>query len=148
MSMRSMSGSIVSLQLCVGHREPMKSVESARMTAGLGIEGDRHAVSRGARTARQVLLIDTETLNGFGLAIGDVRENITTSGIDIHALEAGQRLSLGDEAVLEITGNCDPCSRMDELRDGLRVSLEGQRGMLATVIEGGEIAVGQTVGLA
>ena len=49
-----MSGSIVSIQLCVGHRDPMKSVESARMIENYGIEGDRHAVSEGIRTKRQV----------------------------------------------------------------------------------------------
>ena len=57
-----MSGSVISIQLCVGHRDPMKSVESARMIENYGIEGDRHAVSEGVRTKRQVLLTDEETL--------------------------------------------------------------------------------------
>ena len=138
-------GTIVSIYLCTGHRDPMKSVDSAEMTAGFGIEGDRHAVSEGVRTARQVLLMDEETLAKFGLNSGDVRENITTSGIDMHSIEAGQRVALGDSAVVEITGFCTPCARMDEIRDGLRVELEEQRGMLATVIEGGPIAVGDSV---
>ena len=140
-----MSGSIVSIQLCVGHRDPMKTVESAYVRAGFGIEGDRHAVSEGVRTARQVLLIDQETLDRFGLDRGVVRENITTSGIDLHSLQPGQNLSLGDEVVLEITGHCAPCERMDEVRDGLREALEGQRGMLATVTRSGPIAVGHEV---
>ena len=138
-------GTIVSIYLCTGHRDPMKGVESAEMTAGYGIEGDRHAVSEGVRTARQVLLMDEETLAKFNLSSGDVRENITTSGIDMHSIEAGQRVSLGDSAVVEITGFCTPCARMDEIRDGLRVELEEQRGMLATVIQGGSISVGDTV---
>ena len=140
-----MSGSIISIQLCVGHRDPMKSVESARMTAGYGIEGDRHAVSEGVRTKRQVLLTDEETLAKFGLSRGDIRENITATGIDIHSLKEGDRVSLGGDAVVEITGHCAPCARMDEIRDGLRVALEGQRGMLATVITGGEVSVGDRV---
>ncbi len=140
-----MSGSIVSIQLCVGHRDPMKTVESANMREGFGIEGDRHAVSEGVRTARQVLLIDQETLERFGLSRGEVRENVTTSGIDLHSLQPGQCLALGEEAVVEITGHCAPCGRMDEIRDGLREVLEGQRGMLATVLRGGAIAVGHPV---
>ncbi len=140
-----MNGSIASIQLCVGHREPMKTVESAQMRTGYGIEGDRHAVSDGPRTARQVLLIDEETLEKFELSRGDVRENITTSGVDLHSLEEGQRLGLGKDAVVEITGHCAPCSRMDELRDGYQQALEGHRGMLASVVRGGEIAVGQDV---
>ncbi len=138
-------GTIVSIYLCTGHRDPMKSVESADMTAGFGIEGDRHAVSEGVRTARQVLIMDEETLGKFSLSSGDVRENITTSGIDMHSVEAGQRVSLGDSAVVEITGFCTPCARMDEIRDGLRVELEEQRGMLATVIQSGSISVGDAV---
>ena len=46
-------------------------------------------------------------------------------------------MALGDSAVVEITGFCTPCARMDEVRDGLRVELEEQRGMLATVIRRG-----------
>ncbi len=140
-----MSGSVVSIQLCVGHRDPMKSVESARMRAGYGIEGDRHAVSEGVRTKRQVLLTDEETLAKFGLSRADIRENITTSGIELHSLREGDRISLGDDAVVEITGHCAPCARMDEIRDGLRVALEGQRGMLASVISGGTVSVGDEV---
>jgi MOSC domain-containing protein YiiM len=36
---------------------------------------------------------------------------------------------------------------MDALREGLRAELEGKRGMLAHVVESGEVAVGDTVEL-
>ena len=140
-----MAGSIVSIQLCVGHRDPMNVVESARMREGYGIEGDRHAVSEGLRTKRQVLLIDQETLSKFELSPGEVRENITTSGIDLHSLSEGQRLALGDEAVVEITGHCAPCSRMDEIREGYSTALEGHRVCWHHVVRGGQVAVGHTV---
>jgi MOSC domain-containing protein YiiM len=42
---------------------------------------------------------------------------------------------------------CDPCHRMDELRQGLRAELQGKRGMLARVVEGGEVAVGDEIEL-
>ena len=42
---------------------------------------------------------------------------------------------------------CDPCRRMDELRQGLRAELDDKRGMLARVLEGGEVAVGDAVQL-
>jgi MOSC domain-containing protein YiiM len=42
---------------------------------------------------------------------------------------------------------CDPCARMDALRDGLRAELEGKRGMLAKIVESGEVAVGDPVEL-
>ena len=136
---------VVSLQLCVGHREPMKVVESVSARAGFGIEGDRHATSEGARKLRQVLLMDEGTLEAFGLSHGQVRENITTSGIELSSLREGQRLALGGDAVLEITGPCAPCGRMDEVRPGLRRELEGRRGMLALVVKGGAIGVGDSI---
>ena len=42
---------------------------------------------------------------------------------------------------------CDPCDRMDQLRPGLRSLLEDRRGMLAHVVAGGEIAVGDAIEL-
>ena len=123
----------------------MEVVDSATFVAGFGIKGDRHAVKSGARTARQVLLMDEQTLEGFGLVQGQVRENVTIDDVDLHDMESGQRLALGDQVVLEITGHCAPCERMDEVRPGLREELEGQRGMLATVITGGLVSVGDVV---
>jgi MOSC domain-containing protein YiiM len=123
----------------------MQVVANATFVAGFGIEGDRHAVRSGARTARQVLLMDEQTLEGFGLVHGHVRENVTVADVDLHELEAGQRLALGDQVVVEITGHCNPCERMDEIRPGLREELDGQRGMLATVITGGLASVDDVV---
>ncbi|MFP6652416.1 MAG: MOSC domain-containing protein [Dehalococcoidia bacterium] len=140
-----MVAEIISLQICVGHREPMNTVDSARFIEGFGIEGDRHAVKSGARTVRQVLLMDEDTLEGFGLGIGQVRENVTVRGIDLHEVPAGQRLALGDDVVVEITQFCAPCERMEEVRPGLREELFEQRGMLATVISGGAVNVGDQV---
>ena len=140
-----MVAEIISLQICVGHREPMNPVDSATFIEGFGIEGDRHAVKSGARTIRQVLLMDEDTLEGFGLGIGQVRENVTVRGIDLHEVPAGQRLALGDDVVVEITQFCAPCERMDEVRPGLREELFEQRGMLATVISGGAVNVGDQV---
>ena len=136
---------IVSLQICVGHREPMRVAESTSVIAGYGLDGDRHAGSGGARKLRQVLLMDEETLETFSLSHGEVRENITTSGIGLASLHEGQRLALGEEVVLEISGHCNPCARMDEIRPGLRRELEGRRGMLASVVRGGTINVGDAI---
>ena len=60
-------------------------------------------------------------------------------------MSEGQRLALGDEVVLQITGDCAPCARMDEIRPGLREELEGQRGVLAFVVQGGAIKVGDAI---
>ena len=138
-------GRIVSLQLCVGHRKPMLKVKSSKLITGFGIDGDRHASSEERRIRRQVLLMDDETLQQFGLAHGEIRENVTISGVDFTSLSEGVKVALGDDVLLDITGDCDPCPRMDEIRSGLQDELQGQRGLLCYVTQGGDIRIGDAV---
>jgi len=132
---------VVGLRICSRYREPMISVRSVRAVENLGLEGDRHAK---VDSKRQVLFIESETLEKLGLEEGQVKENVTTRGIALMSLPVGTRLRVG-EAVFEITGECHPCSRMDELRPGLRETLGGQRGMLARVMQSGTIDVGDAI---
>lgn len=120
----------------------MQGVPSANLVEGLGIEGDKHA---SAASTRQVLLADKEALDAVGVLPGTIKENITVEGIDVMRLPAGTRVRLGRSAVLEINAVCEPCFRMDEIRDGLRAELEGRRGMLARVVHGGAISVGDSI---
>ena len=142
---QSNEGSVVSMRLNVGSRKPMKEVDSARVITGQGIEGDRHLKEDGSRSRRQILLMDRETLGNFSLDDGIIRENITVVGMDFASLEAGDRVSIGEDVVLEITGECEPCARMDEIRSGLQHELDGRRGMLAYAENGGLISVGDVI---
>jgi MOSC domain-containing protein YiiM len=136
-----MPGIVTAIHLCVGSRQPMKRVESAEARGDFGLWGDRHAR---AGHARQVLLMEQEVLDLLGLEPGIVRENVTTRGIALTGLPAGTRLRAGG-ALLEITGPCQPCARMDEIRPGLKDHLEGRRGMLCRVLEGGPVKSGDAV---
>jgi MOSC domain-containing protein YiiM len=116
--------------------------ERIRATAGEGLEGCAHANP----PKREVLFASIEHLQSVGVEPGAIRENLTVEGTDVEKWPIGQRVRAG-EAVFEITMVCDPCHRMDELRQGLRAELEGKRGMLARIVESGEIAVGDPVEL-
>ncbi len=134
------------INISKSHFGDMESQANARVIEDLGIEGDRYAIKRGMnRAKRQVLLMDKETLEILGLTPGTVRENITTRDMDIYSLTPGQKVRIGAEVELEITELCNPCERMDEIRQGLREELEGRRGMLTRVAKGGDIAVGDTI---
>ena len=139
--MENKAGTITSLQICTAHRAPMQQKESLRAISDLGLEGDHHAKQG---SARQVLFMDEETLIAFGLSAGRVRENITTRGIELKTLAPGTRLRVGG-AVFEITKSCSPCEFIEDIRPGLRAEMEGQRGMLARVIDGGEMHVGDAI---
>ena len=139
-------GKVVSLRLCVGSRDPMEEVDLAVVLAGKGIEGDRHNLNEdGVKPKRQILLMERETLSRFQLDDGVIRENITLEGLELSSLADGDRVSVGSDVVLQITGECEPCSRMDEIRQGLQVELKGQRGMLAYAESGGAISVGDSI---
>ncbi len=122
----------------------MRPVPWAMLTAGVGLDGDKHA---SAASKRQVLLADKEALDSLDLPPGTIKENVTVEGLDVMALSVGTRLGLGAAVVLEITSVCDPCFRMDEIRAGLKGELEGRRGMNSRVITGGRIAVGDAIAI-
>ncbi|MGI8862331.1 MAG: MOSC domain-containing protein [Gaiellaceae bacterium] len=107
-----------------------------------GLEGCAHANP----PRREVLLASKEHLDAVDVEPGAIRENVTVEGADVQTWPVGQRVKIG-AALLEITMVCDPCHRMDELRDGLRAELDDKRGMLAHVVEGGEIALGDPIDL-
>ena len=121
----------------------MDGVERANAIAGHGLEGCAHARPG---TKREVLFASAEHLRAVGVEPGAIRENLTVEGDNVHEWPIGQRVRAGG-ATFEITMECDPCYRMDELRPGLRAELEGRRGMLARVVEGGEVARGDQVEL-
>src|SRR2546430_9154366 len=117
----------------------MRLVSTANLITGLGIEGDKHAV---ATSDRQVLLADQEALDEVGVEPGTIKENLTVEGLHVMGLAVGTRVRLGDSAVLVITKICEPCFRMDEIRMGLKDELEGRRGMVARVVNGGGRPIG------
>jgi MOSC domain-containing protein YiiM len=116
--------------------------ERRQAIEGFGLEGCAHANP----PKREVLFVSKEHLEAVGVEPGQIRENITVEGDDVEKWPIGQRVRAGG-AEFEITMVCDPCHRMDELREGLRAELQGRRGMLARVTQSGEIAVGDQVSL-
>jgi MOSC domain-containing protein YiiM len=129
------------LFVAVARRKSMQPVEQVEVIANRGFAGCEHG-RPGSR--RQVLLVESETLAQFGLSPGVLRENIATEGLRHRNLFAGQRLIIGD-AILQITGPCEPCQRLEEIRSGLQQELDGRRGTLCRVIKGGTITSGDCI---
>jgi MOSC domain-containing protein YiiM len=134
-------------------REAARRVERTQALAGIGLADDRLGQRGEAElSTRQVTLIQAEHL-GVIAALARVasvdpvalRRNLVVSGLNLLALK-NARLQVGDGAVLEIVGPCQPCSRMEEaIGPGGYAAMRGHGGMTASVIEGGPIAVGDAV---
>ena len=73
-----------------------------------------------------------------------VRRNIVVRGINLGSLK-GKRFQIGT-ATLEYSGECHPCSRMEEsLGFGGYNAMRGHGGITARVIAGGIIRTGDSV---
>lgn len=137
--------------------------DSIVLRKGLGIEGDAHCgplVKHRYDAQRdptrpnlrqihliQAELIDDLTRKGYAVRPGDLGENISTRGIDLMALPVGTRLSIGREAIVEITGLRSCCVQIDTFSPGMlreiiaRVDgrLVRKGGIMGIVLEGGEV---------
>ncbi|MBW3620167.1 MAG: MOSC domain-containing protein [Actinobacteria bacterium] len=135
-------------------RGPVESVPSVRAVAGLGLEGDHRAVRREPDPAakRQVTLIQGEHLPvvaaiaGTDVAPADLRRNLVIEGVNLASVH-GRRFSIGT-VVLEATGPCHPCSRMEEtIGPGGFQAMRGHGGITARIVTDGTLAVGDEVRL-
>ena len=133
-------GTIVAIHIAEIKGEDSVAVNSAAAVSGEGLENDR---SRNPANLRQVLVMDKETLDEFKLVPGQIKENITTSGLDLS--KPGNVFFVGDNVTLEATGLCDPCHKMDVIEDGLQEALDGKRGILSIVLNGGTFNVGDSI---
>jgi MOSC domain-containing protein YiiM len=137
-----MTGKIVSLYMKVKHGERMQPAKSLEAESGMGILGD---VSYG-RAKRQVLFVELETLDEFGLVPGQVRENVTVSGFKLAGLAPGSQLQVG-QALFVVVGDWAPCQQMEGIRPGLQEEINGRRGTLCRVVNGGSLKEGDQVAL-
>ena len=138
-------GTITNLHIARVKGTPSDPVQEATAISGLGLEGDRSSYEG---NTRQVLFVDKEILDGAGLVPGQVKENITVTGMNVSQVQPGQVFTIGDNVTLEAVGDCEACGKMDAIRMGLMDEIQGKRGMLAKVINGGSIKVGDSVTIA
>lgn len=149
-----MAGTLAGIARHARPRGAMEVLERVRVTVEGGLDGDfRGAVKPGGKGRRQVTLIERCDWDAAMAALGTDhhwsarRANLLVEGVDLPQLP-GARVRIGP-VLLEITGECDPCSRMEEIEPGLKAALtpDWRGGALARVIEGGALAVGDTIGI-
>ena len=126
----------------------MEAVDVAEAVTGKGLVGDRYV---GASGKRGITLVQAEHLPVIAalaghpsIAAATLRRNLVVAGIPLVALK-DRRFRIG-EVLLEGTGPCDPCSRMeDALGAGGYNAMRGHGGICARIVEGGVIRPGDRV---
>lgn len=129
--------------------ESMLALEAVQINCGTGLEGDRF--SGRAESPRQVTLIQQEHLAVIAACLGResvdpalLRRNIVVSGINLLALKDKQ-FHIGD-VLLEFTGACHPCSKMERaLGAGGYNAMRGHGGITTRVVEAGIIRLADSI---
>jgi MOSC domain-containing protein YiiM len=134
-------------------RGPMETTGRVMVTRDLGLQGDfRGGVVPGKSGRRQVSLIEAESWAAAMAELGteipweERRANLLVQGLRLPR-EAGAVIAIGAGLRIEVTCECDPCSRMEVLAEGLKAALmpDWRGGICTKVIAPGEIAVGDEI---
>lgn len=145
---RSFTGRVEWIGIAREKKGVIQVMQSARLVAGQGIEGEHHF---GRRPLRQITLIQREHIGVVSTLLGReklspelFRRNIVVSGINIAAL-IGRKFLVGD-VILEGTNECPPCARMEEnLGVGGYEAMLAHGGITASVVSGGEVSVNDVI---
>lgn len=116
-------------------------VDSMRLLAGSGAEGDRHL---DPLSPRQLLLASCASYADLLLPPQALRENLLLDD-DVDRLPSGTVLQIGDEAKVRLMFACEACGRLDLHGERLAARIGARRGVLARVVEGGVIRPGDPV---
>lgn len=154
-------GQLEAIILRPARRVPAIQMHQTVAIAGVGLKDDRRGIDHDPAISkisnRQVTLIQAEHIAVIAklmrlpdLLATSLRRNLVVSGINLLAIKPlfahqKQYLHIGD-VILEVTGICAPCSRMEEiLGEGGYNAMRGHGGVNARVIQGGELTVGNSV---
>ena len=154
-------GRLELIALRPARNQPAVAVQAVEAVAGRGLVGDRSAArssSAASGSKRQVTLIQAEHLAVIAALTGrdlvdalDLRRNLVVSGLNLQAARSLFKdqalwLRIGDQVILEVTGPCEPCSKMEAtLGDGAYNAMRGHGGITARVLVGGAMTLGDEV---
>jgi hypothetical protein len=165
------AASVAAVASAPRHRFIKSLQDQLVLTEGHGAEDDAHAGVHvrhrylahrrpNLPNLRQVHLIPEELFDalrrdGYDVGPGALGENITTRGIELEVLPCRTLLSVGREAMLELTGLRTPCVLIDRFCRGLKGKLimppsadvPFRAGVFAIVRSGGTVTAGDRIRL-
>jgi hypothetical protein len=156
-------GRVEAIVLRPERQQPAHFVSEVQAEPGLGLIGDRRSVAMRVGLEvrkRELTMFQSEHLPVLARWCGlesleatRLRRNLVVSGINLLAMRSPfpdlqLEWQIGEHVCLEVTGSCDPCSRMEsELGHGGYNALRGHGGVTARLLAGGTIHVGDRVQL-
>jgi MOSC domain-containing protein YiiM len=124
-----------------------KAVTEGILKEDYGLVGDAHA---DCCTHRQVSLLAMESIDrmrklGFQVGPGDFAENLTTEGSELVSLPIGTRISIGEDALLEVSQIGKECHTGCAIYQEIGRCVMPREGIFARVIHGGCVRAGHDV---
>ena len=125
---------------------PKADVTRGSLDVGFGLRDDAH----GGDWHRQVSLLSIEqieTMKAKGLDVGpgSFAENLTTKDFYLGAVKVGDRLKVGDSAVVEVTQIGKECHTRCAIYNKVGECIMPEQGVFARVIAGGEVKAGDPI---
>ena len=144
-------GRVVWMGVRPAHEVAMVEMARIEVIEARGLVGDRASKAR-VGGKRQVTLLQAEHLSVIAKLTGHadiepalLRRNLVIEGINLIALKT-LKFRIGSEVILEGTGPCEPCAKMDTaLGEGGFQAMRGHGGITTRVIQGGFLEVGDVV---
>lgn len=146
------TGTLVGIARHARPKAPMELVDRVAVSLEQGIHGDFRGAMKGKPYKRQVTLMERGDWDAAMAEVGHAvpwqerRVNLLVEGVDLPQV-AGIEIAIGATVRLQVTVECDPCSRMEAIAAGLKAALtpDWRGGACTKVIEGGWIALGDTI---
>lgn len=162
---------IVAVHVGQKHNFSKTPEDAIKLIKNFGVEGDAHAgthdqhlfhIKRYGRqpNLRQVHLIHAEFLDdvfekGHEVRPGDLGENIATRNVELLGLPTGTQLTLGKDAIVELTGLRNPCHQIENFQSGLlkhckEATPQGvvrKVGVMGIVLRGGMVFPGNEISI-
>lgn len=134
-------GSIAGLRTRPEGSSDPQEVDQLVAIAGSGLHGDTHAHPL---SPRQVLLAGSDVYRDLGLKAMTLRENLLVD-FGTERLASSTLLQVGPEVILWLTFQCEACGHLEHRHPGVVKAIHDRRGMLARVLRGGRMSVGDEV---
>lgn len=148
-----MAGSLLGIARHDRPKGPIQTVGDVDVGVETGIRGDYRGALKPGRNKRQVTVM---TASDWAAAMKDLgepgldwsvrRANLLVDGVALPH-QPGARILFSGGVVLEVTGETDPCDRMEAIQPGLRAALtpHWRGGVTTKVIAGGHLTIGDEV---
>lgn len=155
-------GRIASINVSSKKRVPKNPAAEGELVPGMGLAGDAHAGPGDRQVSllmlesieRQRKAIEQSTRNELeagkkpdipNLVPGIYAENLTTSGIDLGALDLGDELSVGETVKLRVSKIGKECHTKCAIYHLVGDCVMPREGMFCEVLEGGRIKKGDKI---